>query len=396
MYRQTVAQVNAKGAMAPPAVGGLLQRACACGQHTSGGECEECSKKKLAEESAGAGSLNRRASTPSTPGIAPPIVHDVLRSPGQPLDTATRQFFEPRFGQDFSHVRVHTDARAAESARAVNALAYTVGTNVVFGSGQYSTNDSTRQRLLAHELTHVVQQAGMATVSSELRIGPEHDPAETEAEGVALRTWRSQELRFRRPPVPSPISTGFLRRAAIHTGRILDEGTCADLVAGSRFICCDPDNGIERKGKKKDIEGNDCPNEKFTPVFTCDKDWDGALNKGCDDADNWMAMPHKRFARRKCGQDLVICANGNFTHAYVRDRSDKQAWEVSRAIPSALGVSPDFSGAIYGDENDPDFKKDKRCRSQTPTPTPQPQPSPGSGGAQGPPYVGDVNEPIPE
>jgi len=72
-------------------------------------------------------------------GVAqvPPIVHDVLRSSGQPLDAGTRAFFEPRFGHDLSRVRVHTDQRAAESARAVDALAYTVGKNIVFGSGGF-------------------------------------------------------------------------------------------------------------------------------------------------------------------------------------------------------------------------------------------------------------------
>jgi hypothetical protein len=90
----------------------------------------------------------------------PPIVHDVLRSPGQPLDAGAREFMEPRFGHDFSRVRVHTDARAAESARAVNAHAYTVGQDIVFGSGQYAPDTTAGQRLLTHELTHTLQQDG--------------------------------------------------------------------------------------------------------------------------------------------------------------------------------------------------------------------------------------------
>lgn len=89
---------------------------------------------------------------------APSIVHDVLRSHGEPLDQLIRSFFEPRFGHDFSHVRVHTDGKAAESARAVNALAYTVGQDVVFGTGQYVLGTSAGQKLLAHELAHVMQQ----------------------------------------------------------------------------------------------------------------------------------------------------------------------------------------------------------------------------------------------
>src|SRR5436309_8418464 len=90
-----------------PVRSGLLQRKCACGG-TPGpsGECEECKKKRL----------QRKASQPSTlnsqPAEVPPIVHEVLRSPGQPLDLATRAFMEPRFGHDFSQVRVHTDMKA--------------------------------------------------------------------------------------------------------------------------------------------------------------------------------------------------------------------------------------------------------------------------------------------
>src|SRR5206468_4557379 len=65
-------------------------------------------------------------------------ITDVLRSPGHPLDSATRALFEPRFGRDFSDVRVHTDSSAAASARSINANAYTLGENLVFGAGQYA------------------------------------------------------------------------------------------------------------------------------------------------------------------------------------------------------------------------------------------------------------------
>jgi hypothetical protein len=88
-----------------------------------------------------------------------PLVHEALRTPGQPLDAVTRNFMEPRFGHDFSKVRVHTDTKAAESARAVNALAHTVGHHVVFGAGQYRPGILSGHKLIAHELTHVVQQA---------------------------------------------------------------------------------------------------------------------------------------------------------------------------------------------------------------------------------------------
>jgi hypothetical protein len=118
---------------------------------------------------------------------APPIVHDVLRSTGQPLDAATRAFMEPRFGHDFSKVRVHADARAAESARSMNALAYTVGRDLVFGSGQYETRGARGRALLAHELVHTVQQ-GQAVSSTGGRVEPGNNRLETKASPAASQT----------------------------------------------------------------------------------------------------------------------------------------------------------------------------------------------------------------
>jgi len=91
---------------------------------------------------------------------APPLVQEVLSSSGQPLDSETRAFFEPRFGHDFSRVRVHSSTAAEESARDVNAQAYTVGDNIAFGAGRFAPKTHEGRRLLAHELTHVVQQGG--------------------------------------------------------------------------------------------------------------------------------------------------------------------------------------------------------------------------------------------
>jgi hypothetical protein len=86
-------------------------------------------------------------------------VRDVVESGGgEALSDSTRAFMEPRFDHDFSDVRVHTDAKASDSAKSVNAHAYTVGSNVVFRSGMYEPEGDSGRRLLAHELTHVVQQ----------------------------------------------------------------------------------------------------------------------------------------------------------------------------------------------------------------------------------------------
>ncbi|TKB87756.1 MAG: DUF4157 domain-containing protein, partial [Nitrospira sp.] len=102
----------------------------------------------------------------TTANGVPPIVEKVVKSGvGQPLDPATRTFMESRFGQDFSDMRVHTDAKAAESAQAVNALAYTAGTNIVFGKDRYQAQTQGGKHLLGHELAHVVQQSGSKNTS---------------------------------------------------------------------------------------------------------------------------------------------------------------------------------------------------------------------------------------
>lgn len=133
----------------------LLQRKCACGEAAGmTGECENCRSKHL--------TLQRQATSKAELSSVPPIVHEALRSPGQPLDQATRDFIEPRFGHDFSHVRVHNDAKAADSARTVNALAYTVGDNVVFGANQYAPTTFRGRGLLGHELAHTIQQRNAA------------------------------------------------------------------------------------------------------------------------------------------------------------------------------------------------------------------------------------------
>ena len=124
----------------------------------------------------------------------PQVVHDVLRSTGEPLDRETRVFFEGHFGHDFSRVRVHTDARANRSADAVNALAYTAGRNVVFGPGQYAPGTEEGNRLLAHELTHVVQQE---------RMGPQSGRPAIDGGGGHLEQQAQQSARILRDPKPA-------------------------------------------------------------------------------------------------------------------------------------------------------------------------------------------------
>jgi hypothetical protein len=124
------------------------------------------------------------------PASAPPVVDDVLAGSGVPLPANVRGDLEARFGHDFGRVRVHTDARAADSALAVNARAYTVGERIVFGPGQFSPASSAGLRLLAHELAHVIQNETMHDTSrraSGAIIGAVDDPLEREAETVSAR-----------------------------------------------------------------------------------------------------------------------------------------------------------------------------------------------------------------
>ncbi|HEV7684673.1 MAG TPA: DUF4157 domain-containing protein [Pyrinomonadaceae bacterium] len=124
---------------APPAV----QRKC--------DECEDEEKPKI---------QRKEQSGADAPTFAPPLVHQTLKRPGQPLDLSVRLFFEQRFGHQLPDVRVHADTSAAQSASAVNARAYTVGSDIVFGARQYEPSTNDGKRLLAHELAHSLQQVG--------------------------------------------------------------------------------------------------------------------------------------------------------------------------------------------------------------------------------------------
>jgi hypothetical protein len=223
MTTQRTAPLTNTFAPAPPSQATqsrLLLRTCACGKHAVGGECAECKRERETQtlrRSTSPGFMQRKL-TVNQPGdayereadrvtaavmgggvigaigmlpqpiatvhpevaqvqreaaAAPPIVDEVLREPGVPLDLATRAFMEPRFGRDFGDVHVHTGPRAAESARAVSARAYTVGRDVVLGGGQHELGTPAGRGLLAHELAHVVQQRSPSprVLSRKVEIG---------------------------------------------------------------------------------------------------------------------------------------------------------------------------------------------------------------------------------
>jgi len=146
----------------------VVQRKCAC--DGTGGDCANCQKelqrKAALRISRAPTQMNRKCSQCETDEEAPTMLRQVLRSAAMPLDPASRAYMEPRIGHDLSNVRIHTDAQAAESASAVQALAYTVGSHIVFAADRYRPHSFEGRHLLAHELTHVIQQHGHSSPDS--------------------------------------------------------------------------------------------------------------------------------------------------------------------------------------------------------------------------------------
>jgi len=175
----------ATAARRPQVHGSVLQRKCDCGQHTGSGECEECKKKN--DKSGGDQLLQRSSMQRRSVNAIPAIVNDVLRSPGQSLDATTRAFFEPRFGQDFSRVRIHANPMAAESASTVSATAYAYGNHIVFGKNQFSPGTAQGRSVLAHELVHVAQAGNTTPAGRPQRVSSPIDASESEAEAIAGR-----------------------------------------------------------------------------------------------------------------------------------------------------------------------------------------------------------------
>jgi hypothetical protein len=210
-----------------PVASPVVQRACSCGGSSSdGGQCADCAK----DHERGSGELQRRRPGTGAPALghgspAPHVVHGAIGSAGQPLPDGVRADFERRFVADFSGVRVHTDELADRSARAVQATAFTVANHVVFSRGAYAPQSTSGHRLLAHELTHVIQQNGGAARPSNgpLRIDTSGEAAAERAEsGPAQRApsagvtglashhaVQRQALPFEVPEIPELPGGGF-------------------------------------------------------------------------------------------------------------------------------------------------------------------------------------------
>lgn len=190
-------RVNAVPEAPEPALAGILQPKCGCRRTKSpSGECRHCGDKEL--------TLQRSALSGRSPSGIPPIVNRVLDSPGEPLSPGLRNFFGPRFGHDFSDIRVHNGPLAAASALSVDANAYTVGKHIVFGSGNHLPSSEKGRRLLAHELAHTIQQESGAGFARSAISQPQ-DSTELEANTAADAVMASQppQLSSGHPPAVS-------------------------------------------------------------------------------------------------------------------------------------------------------------------------------------------------
>lgn len=155
-----------------------LQRSCACGGMCSGCRSE---RSELLARDMQPGDI---AALSGAWEELPPVVHEVLSSPGQPMEEGLRTVMESRFGHDFSRVRIHTDEPAARSTDAIGASAYTAGQHVVFAGGKYSPTSPAGAELLAHELVHVVQQSRAGHGAQAAAVGPRATAAEREARSL--------------------------------------------------------------------------------------------------------------------------------------------------------------------------------------------------------------------
>ena len=171
-----------------------LQRKCDCGGSS---ECEECKKDAT---------IQRKSSDQiDLTQTAPEVVNRALLSHGQPLDITTRALMESRFRCDFGHVRIHNGVESALAARSVNALAYTVGSDVVFGEGLYSPQTAGGRRLLAHELAHTLQQGRVSIPPAPLSVSSRHGKVEREADRSADQVLADTPHKTTVPSTSGPV-----------------------------------------------------------------------------------------------------------------------------------------------------------------------------------------------
>lgn len=244
--------------------------------------CEEEEKK-----------LQRKESGTQTPAVTRSLDNYVsgLNNGGQLLPASLRDFYEPRLGYDFSKVKIHNDARAAQSAQSIHALAYTHGNNIVFNSGQYSPQTKQGKRLLGHELAHIIQQK-----SNHQLLRKEEGTAKIEenihdiSQDAGTNVWKG--LADRQEYIPAKGKTARKDLTLLNNIRIeFDPETCTVNLPtrvkfthpkGDNWPFCSADNGSEVPKPVKDAAFNSIKSNFLSLANTWLNNWFSVRLTNCE------------------------------------------------------------------------------------------------------------------
>lgn len=374
MSAQRQAKTNGPAPVTTASGGGqFLRRKCNCfGSSSFSGLCEECSRKKL--------SVRSKAVGEAAPFSVPPVVREVLNSPGQPLDPQTLALMESRFGHDFSRVRVHAEASAAESAQAINALAYTVGSRIVFAGGKYAPLMVEGRRLLAHELAHVIQQSRNMPAHPSLEMSPPDGRAEVEADRAAtlidsgssprqfLDTGRTglQRKPLGEDPIHAPLIEEYRRRHGLPPGGVDEFGNQVGPTDAEIKYSLLPLEGLPTCPEVQDLESKgDVRDPEFRKAFidiNCLSSASQATPPGCQFSrgqEKFLESAQQEAARR-VQRGLGRIGVGAEGQSYARELAGqlfngepptvKEVVEMlSRVRDFLKGSRIDFAGRTCGD-----------------------------------------------
>ncbi len=257
-----------------------------------------------------------------TPGSSPGLAAQVraARSRGEPLPQSVRDFFEPRFGREFGEVRVHTDNQAAETAHAINARAFTIGRDIVFGANQYQPDAPSGRHLLAHELTHVVQQA----------YSP---PVRTHSTDGYPATSRADVNRERHKPVPSTSDAMAIQRELIGNPERIGRTSVVRIRTRntrnlSEFVA-DVRQGVEILVHPSRLDG-----------IMADSDFQGQLS---DYYSSWTLV---RPGSRRMVVEIVIDRTGGMPRASLSRATNQSTGQIEDISPLAAAATEEPAPVI--------------------------------------------------
>ena len=346
---------------------------CSCGTDEEG-MCAQCRQK--------AAGISRKA-THSGPAISShPLLASMSRSSGHPLDGAARAFFEPRFGRDFSNVRIHTDASASDSAHSIQAHAFTAGSEIFFGAGQYSPHTDSGRMLLAHELTHVVQQDSRPSgvlhrqtkapqgveaedpdappVIEDVFAGKSYDRKTKEGALDYAKDWHTQFLRNYQPYMTEPYDHapeefGISFSKQQRTGRAFfiytvhywpDIQKQADSLAPAAIfqLISDDVNATNRECETEAESAKRIDPASYRTLFpeTFAQDYDAEAKKSREEAARERDSEEKwktEAAKKKDKSTFVLFGAGEYRPIFYADLLEAEAARIRKGQWSSLGFT---------------------------------------------------------